>query len=115
MLAFETRPWGKWEEYINEPGYRVKRLIVDPGMRFSLQRHELRSEVWTVVSGSGLATIGTWTRRIAVGAVLEIQKREVHRLQNDTSDPLIIIEVQQGICDEEDIERIEDDWNRGSK
>ncbi|HQO22816.1 MAG TPA: mannose-1-phosphate guanylyltransferase/mannose-6-phosphate isomerase, partial [Spirochaetota bacterium] len=51
MIFEEERPWGKWEEYINESNYRVKRIIVHSGMRLSLQKHMLRSENWVIVQG----------------------------------------------------------------
>lgn len=112
MLTFEIRPWGKWEEYINETGYRVKRIIIDPHKRFSLQKHHFRSEVWTIVAGSGLVTIDDSIHRVNVGEVIEIPTEVIHRLENDQLEPLVLIEVQLGICDENDIVRIEDDWNR---
>ena len=57
MLAWDDRPWGRWEEYLNESGYRVKRLFVRPGGRLSLQYHRLRSEFWVVVRGQGKLTL----------------------------------------------------------
>jgi mannose-6-phosphate isomerase len=112
MLTQDFRPWGKWEEYLDEPGYRLKRNIVDSGKRFSLQTHELRSEVWIIVRGTGLATVGPTCLRVASGDVLQVPRAEVHRLHNDGSEPLVFIEVQLGVCKEDDIVRIEDDWNR---
>jgi mannose-6-phosphate isomerase-like protein (cupin superfamily) len=52
-IDVDDRPWGRWEEYLNEDGYRVKRIIVAAGERLSLQRHALRSEHWVIVAGSG--------------------------------------------------------------
>ncbi len=113
MIDFDNRPWGRWEEYIFETGYRVKRILVFPGSRLSLQRHKLRSEIWSVVEGSGLVTVDDKTFRVKVGDVIEIPKMGVHRLQNDTEDQsLVIIETQIGICREDDIERLEDDYGR---
>ena len=112
MLAFETRPWGRWEEYISEAGYRVKRIIVNPGKRFSLQKHLFRSEIWTIVAGCGLANVGMSMRRVTIGDIIEVPVEVVHRLENDRAVPLVLIEVQLGVCKEDDIVRIEDDWNR---
>ena len=54
MTDSDDRPWGRWEEYLNEPGYRVKRIVVRPGRRLSLQKHAHRREHWVIASGSGL-------------------------------------------------------------
>ena len=113
MIDFDNRPWGRWEEYIFEPTYRVKRIIVFPGKRLSLQRHKLREEVWVIVEGSGLMTRGDETFPIKKGDVLNIPKYTVHRIENNTeSDPLVFIETQMGVCPEDDIERLEDDYGR---
>ena len=113
MIDFDNRPWGRWEEYVFEPNYRVKRIIVFPGQRLSLQRHKLREEVWVIVEGSGLMTLGEKTFPIKQGDVLTIPKYTIHRIENNTeSEPLVFIETQMGICPEDDIERIEDDYGR---
>ena len=113
MIDFDNRPWGRWEEYIFEPTYRVKRIMVFPGKRLSLQRHQLREEVWVMVEGSGLVTLGDKTYPIKKGDVLNIPKYTIHRIENNTeSEPLVFIETQMGICPEDDIERLEDDFGR---
>ncbi len=112
MLDHDDRPWGRWEEYLNEPGYRVKRIIVNPGQRLSLQRHELRSEHWAIAKGSGKFTLNGDRREVSVGDAVFIPKGGVHRIENDGDDLLVIIETQLGICDEDDIERLEDDYGR---
>ena len=113
MIDFDNRPWGRWEEYIFEPTYRVKRIMVFPGKRLSLQRHKLREEVWVIVEGSGLVTLGDKTYPIKKGDVLNIPKYTIHRIENNTeSEPLVFIETQMGSCPEDDIERLEDDFGR---
>ncbi len=112
MIDFDDRPWGRWEEYLNEPGYRVKRIIVHPGQRLSLQRHAHRSEHWAIAAGTGRFTLDDDVRRIAVGDAVFIPKGGVHRIENDGESNLIIIETQIGVCDENDIERLEDDYGR---
>ena len=108
----DDRPWGRWEEYLNEPGYRVKRIIVHPSQRLSLQRHEKRSEHWVIVTGSGLFTLDDTVTEVAPGDKVFIPVRGVHRIENPGQESLIIIETQLGICDEDDIERLEDDYGR---
>ena len=55
-MIFE-RPWGTYEILLEEPTYKVKRIVVNPNQKFSLQYHNHRSEYWTVVEGSGIITI----------------------------------------------------------
>ena len=112
MLDHDDRPWGRWEEYLNEPGYRVKRIIVHPGQRLSLQRHNLRSEHWAIAKGKGMFTLDESEQRISTGDAVFIPKGGVHRIENDGDEILVIIETQLGICDEDDIERLEDDYGR---
>lgn len=112
MLDFDDRPWGRWEEYLNEPGYRVKRIIVNPGQRLSLQKHGLRSEHWAIAKGSGMFTLDGDRTSVSVGDAVFIPKGGVHRIENDGDDYLVIIETQLGICEEDDIERLEDDYGR---
>ncbi len=108
----DDRPWGRWEEYLNETGYRVKRIIVHPGQRLSLQRHKLRSEHWVIVAGSGLFTLDDSVTSVNAGDKVFIPVGGVHRIENPEDRDLIIIETQLGICDEDDIERLEDDYGR---
>lgn len=103
MIDFDNRPWGRWEEYIFEPSYRVKRIVVYPGKRLSLQRHKLRAEVWVIVSGSGIMTLDDKTFPVKTGDVIQIPKMGIHRLENDSEvTSLVFIETQIGICPEDD-------------
>ena len=112
MIDSDNRPWGRWEEYLNEPGYRVKRILVHPGRRLSLQKHEHREEHWVVVQGEGLFTLNDDVRRVSRGDMLHIALGDVHRIENDRDDYLVIIETQLGVCLEDDIIRLEDDFGR---
>ncbi|MBL8326895.1 MAG: phosphomannose isomerase type II C-terminal cupin domain [Rubrivivax sp.] len=112
MFASDTRPWGWWNELLAEPGYKVKRLVLHPGKRFSLQRHTQRSEYWLVVAGRGKATLDGAIHRLGVGDTLFVPVNGVHRLQCVGKQDLVVIEVQLGVCREDDIERFEDDFDR---
>ncbi len=112
MIDFDNRPWGRWEEYIFEPGYRVKRLIVFPQKRLSLQLHHLRIEVWVIVEGGGIMTLGDKSFPVKAGDIIQIGKEQVHRVENNSEKPLVLIETQIGICPEDDIVRLEDDYGR---
>lgn len=110
-------PWGRWEVIGKGAGYKVKRITVKPGQRLSLQRHEKRREVWVVVGGVGVMTMGNaggmmFEYRMAKGDSAKIAPNIVHRIENIGDDPLVLVEVQEGECDERDIVRIQDDYGR---
>lgn len=111
-LEADNRPWGRWEEYLNEPGYRVKRIVVHPGRRLSLQKHEHRREHWVIVGGRGQVTLNDEVHPVEEGDTLIIEQGDVHRLENDGDRPLVLIETQMGLCLEDDIIRLEDDYGR---
>lgn len=112
MLDHDDRPWGRWEEYLNEPGYRVKRIIVSPGQRLSLQKHEHRSEHWVIASGAGRFTLDDKVTDVSAGSTVFIPVGGIHRIENPNDEPLVIIETQLGLCLEDDIIRLEDDYGR---
>lgn len=112
FLDADDRPWGRWEEYLNEPGYRVKRIVVNPGQRLSLQKHEHRREHWVIARGRGRFTLNDEVYTISQGEHVTIEIGDVHRVENDGEDYLIIIETQLGLCLEDDIIRMEDDYGR---
>ncbi len=107
------RPWGRYEILFREPGLQIKRIEIHPGLRFSLQKHQKRSERWVLVSGVGLATIGSKEVPVKKGSFLEIPIGEIHRLKNTGKTPLVFIEIQFGdYLGEDDIVRLEDDFGR---
>ena len=107
------RPWGYYQVLEDSPGYKVKRIQVHPGKRLSLQRHRHRSEHWTVVEGKGLVTPGGEFRSVGPGSSIEIECGMIHRIENQGPCPLVFIEVQRGdYLGEDDIERLEDDFDR---
>jgi mannose-6-phosphate isomerase-like protein (cupin superfamily) len=107
-----AKPWGFYEDFERKPGVVTKRIAIAPGKRFSLQRHQKREERWVVISGYGVFTIGESTVVGGEGTVLIIPKGVVHRAQALGDEPLEMVEVQTGECDEADIERLEDDFGR---
>ena len=112
MLALEERPWGRWEEYLNEPGYRLKRIIVHPGQRLSLQKHKHRSEHWVIVQGHGKLTLAELETPVYPGDTAFIPMGEWHRVENDGTEILVVIETEIGECTEDDIIRRQDDYGR---
>jgi len=113
MLEHDVRPWGEYWVLEDTETYKVKRILVYPGQRLSLQYHHYRAEVWTVVSGVGSITINEEIKDFKVGEVAQIPLGALHRMENKTSEPVIFIEVQYGTYfGEDDIVRVEDDYNR---
>ncbi|MCS0494507.1 mannose-1-phosphate guanylyltransferase/mannose-6-phosphate isomerase [Ancylobacter mangrovi] len=107
------RPWGSYET-INLGGrFRVKKIIVDPGERLSLQRHHHRSEHWIVVHGTAEVTVGEEVFMVQENESTYIPLGAVHRLTNPGRIPLELIEVQVGsYLGEDDIVRLDDVYNR---
>jgi mannose-6-phosphate isomerase-like protein (cupin superfamily) len=109
----DTRPWGTWEVVAIGDGHVVKRITVVPGARLSLQRHRHRAEHWVMVTGRADVTIDQRTFPCDRGEHVHIPCGAVHRIANPGAEPLVFIEVQQGtVLDENDIERLEDDFGR---
>jgi len=110
------RPWGTYTILEDSDGYKIKRIEVKPGKRLSLQRHKHRNEHWIVVSGKATVTINEDTFALNENESTYIKAGDVHRLSNDTNEPLVIIEAQVGsYTGEDDIERLDDDFKRGTK
>jgi len=107
------RPWGTYTILDESEGYKVKRIVVKPGKRLSLQKHHHRSEHWIVVSGTALVTRGKEEYLVKANESTYIPMGEIHRLENIGKIPLVMIEAQVGeYVGEDDIVRIEDDFKR---
>ena len=108
-----NRPWGSYTILEDSEGYKIKRIEVKPHKRLSLQRHKFRNEHWVVVSGLATVTINEKVFLLNENESTYIKAGDIHRLLNDTREPLVIIEVQVGsYTGEDDIERIQDDFER---
>ena len=107
------RPWGAYTVLEEGPGFKVKRVTVNPGGRLSLQLHHRRSEHWVVIAGTARVTRGDETFDLAVGQSTAIPVETLHRLENPGRMTLHIIEVQNGpYLGEDDIVRFKDDYGR---
>lgn len=112
-MEHDSRPWGEYWVLDDSETHKVKRILVNPNSRLSLQYHHHRGEVWTIVKGSATVTLDDKVLQYTTGQVVEIPKGAIHRVENKTSEALIFIEVQYGdYFGEDDIVRIEDDYNR---
>ncbi len=108
------RPWGTYEVLIDDRGYKIKRIVVKPGKRLSLQKHFHRNEHWIVLSGTATVTVGNETYYVRPNESTYIKMGEVHRLANEGKIPVVLIEAQVGeYTGEDDIVRIDDDFKRG--
>jgi mannose-1-phosphate guanylyltransferase/mannose-6-phosphate isomerase len=108
------RPWGYYESIDTGERFQVKRLMVKPGARLSLQRHRRRAEHWVVVSGEANVTCDDKELRLGANQSTYIPLGAKHRLENPGTEPLFVIEVQSGdYFGEDDIERFADDYKRG--
>jgi mannose-1-phosphate guanylyltransferase len=108
-----SRPWGTYSVLESTERYKMKRIVVKPGKRLSLQKHLHRSEHWVVVSGTATVTVGKNVFYVRPNESTYIPVGEVHRLQNEGKLPLVIVEVQVGeYTGEDDIIRVEDDFHR---
>lgn len=107
------RPWGWYQTMDLGERFRVKRIVVKPGAKLSLQRHHHRSEHWVVVRGTAEVTVDDSVRILHENESTYIPIGTVHRLANPGKIPVEIIEVQTGTyLEEDDIERIEDEFGR---
>jgi len=107
------RPWGTYTILDESDGFKVKRIVVKPGKRLSLQKHFHRSEHWIVVSGTATVTRGKEEFLVRPNESTYIPMGEIHRLENVGRIPLVMIEAQVGeYVGEDDIVRISDDFKR---
>ncbi|MBR1553437.1 MAG: mannose-1-phosphate guanylyltransferase/mannose-6-phosphate isomerase [Schwartzia sp.] len=107
------RPWGKYTTLAEGDGYKVKRIVINPGQSISLQIHYHRSEHWTVINGTGKLTLGDKEIIFRENESTYIPIGTAHRLENPGKLPLSIIEVQNGkYLEEDDIVRLEDAYGR---
>ena len=109
----EERPWGWFEILYEEAELKVKRIMVKPGKRLSLQSHERRAENWVIVQGKGLFTLDDRSFDLEPQQSVFIPEKSKHRMENPGRDELVFIEVQTGTyLGEDDITRFQDDFDR---
>ena len=108
----EERDWGSFDVLLDEEGIKVKKIVVKSGERLSLQLHTKREEKWFIVEGFGTVQVGSDEFDLEAGDSITIRKYEVHRVRNSGLIDLVIIEIQTGDCQEDDIIRLQDDYGR---
>jgi mannose-1-phosphate guanylyltransferase/mannose-6-phosphate isomerase len=107
------RPWGSYQAIDRGARFQVKRIVVKPRGRLSLQMHHHRAEHWIVVRGTARVTIGDEVKTVHENESTYIPIGAKHRLENPGKIDLELIEVQTGsYLGEDDIIRVEDDYRR---
>lgn len=107
------RPWGRYTVLEKGDRYKIKRIVLNPKAKLSLQIHRHRSEHWVVISGTARVTRGEEVFEVHPNESTFIPISVKHRLENPGIIPLQIIEVQNGdYVEEDDIERFDDDFGR---
>jgi mannose-6-phosphate isomerase-like protein (cupin superfamily) len=109
----DHRPWGYYLVLEDKPNHKVKRIVVYPGQRLSLQRHRRRAEHWLIIQGRAEVVRNDETLHLAAGQAVDIPCEAWHRVRNPGTQNMAFIEVQSGdYFGEDDIERAEDDYGR---
>ncbi len=107
------RPWGSYTVLGEGKGYKMKKVVVNPGHSLSLQMHYHRSEHWVVIGGTAKVTLDETEKMVHKNESIYIPPSTKHRLENPGKLPLEIIEVQNGdYLGEDDIVRFEDRYDR---
>ena len=108
-----ARPWGSYTVLESGPRYKIKRIVVQPGCKLSLQMHHHRAEHWVVIAGTARVTLGEEERYLTEDQSTYVPPTVIHRLENPGRIPLQLIEVQTGsYLEEDDLVRREDVYGR---
>lgn len=113
MHRLTYRPWGHYEALTEGHRFQVKKIVVKPGEKLSLQKHYHRAEHWVVVEGTALVTREDEQVIVRENESIYLPLGSLHRLENPGRIPVTLIEVQSGpYLDEDDIVRVEDMYSR---
>jgi len=110
-VAHVERPWGAFDQYVNNAPSTVTLMTVEPGQRLSLQSHRDRAELWIVLDPGAIVQIGEEVHHPEAGAQLWIAPGQRHRLSS-AGERVRVLEVAFGNWQQEDIVRYDDDYNR---
>lgn len=111
----EDRPWGRFEQFLTNAVGTVKVITVEPGQRLSLQRHNLRDELWRVLDGPVDVRLELAEWSAGTGDTIWIPRGALHRMGNTSDRPVRVLEIAFGTFDELDIERLDDDYHREAR
>lgn len=111
-IVADERPWGGFEQYTHNDTTTVKILTVTGGNRLSLQRHSDRDELWIVLDCEVVVELDDSVEKVQAGGKVWIPRGTAHRLENRGTAPARVLEIAFGRFDEDDIERLADDYER---
>lgn len=104
------RPWGSYEQLGGGPGYKMRRIVVNPCEKLTMQLHYHRSEHWIIMSGTARVTVGDTVQFLHENSGIFVPQSTKHRLENPGKIPLTMIEVQNGsYLEEDDIVRFDEE------
>ena len=107
------RPWGYYNLLVKKNEYLIKKIVILPKQSISLQKHNHRSEHWIVLSGKANIVIGTKKTILKESQSAFVPEKQKHKITNNSSEPLVILETQLGkILSEEDIIRYDADYTK---
>ena len=110
---YENRPWGKFENLFVSKNLKIKKITVNPKSRLSKQFHYFRSEHWFITQGRGLVFLNGKIQSLKRGNSIDIPKKSIHYIENQTDKVLTFIEIQMGIYfRKDDIIRVDDFYVR---
>ena len=107
------RPWGHYLLLVKTDEYLIKQIVILPKKSISLQKHNHRSEHWIVLSGQASIIINNKKMLLNESESAFVAANDKHKITNNTTQPLIILETQLGkILSEEDIIRYDVDYTK---
>lgn len=112
MITESERPWGSFEQFVHNEAVTVKIITVAPKQRLSLQSHTQRDELWQVLDGPADVEVAGHAESVPKGGRAWIPRGSTHRLGNSGNAAVRVLEIAFGRFDENDIERLVDDYNR---
>jgi len=107
----EDRPWGRFEKFHENKISTVKLIYITPNHRLSLQYHTHRNEFWRIINGTAEVEVDGKTFSVKEGDDVSIGPKSHHRIKA-LAKGCIVLEISYGHFDEDDIVRIDDDFNR---
>jgi mannose-1-phosphate guanylyltransferase len=107
----EDRPWGKFEKFHENKPCTIKLIYVNANSRLSLQYHKKRSEFWKVIKGIAMVELDGKAIILREGNTITIPRQAKHRVAA-LENGCVILEIAYGRFDENDIVRLEDDYQR---
>lgn len=118
MCKRVKKPWGAYDDFFRSEKLVCKQIEINPGEEISYQSHKKRAEIWFVLSGLSEITLDGHTKQIGENnsfydRVIAVNFNEKHQIKNIGHEPLIIYEMQIGLCEEKDITRYSDKYGRG--